>query len=89
MQSSTHPNSASAQLLSAVETAVDEHEAAKIIGMSVFFLRKDRRTKRLIPFYRLGDRILYNPRRVFEALASVEEGGAHLKSRCKKVAGAI
>lgn len=64
---------------------VDEHDAAKIIGISVFWLRKDRRTKRLIPFYRIGDRILYNPSRILEALAAIEEGGSHLKTRGTKV----
>lgn len=55
--------------------AVDETEAAKSIGLSVHFLRKDRRTKKLIPFYRIGDRVLYNLDRVREALGALEEGG--------------
>jgi len=54
---------------------VTECDIAKTIGMSVEFLRKDRSTKRLIPFYRIGKSIRYNPRRVNEALASLEEGG--------------
>lgn len=55
--------------------AVDETEAAKAIGMSVHFLRKDRRTKRFISFFRIGDCIHYDLIRVREALAAVEEGG--------------
>ena len=86
MPSSTHSSSFVPHPLSVSDVAVDEREAAKMIGMSVFFLRKDRRTKRLIPFYRIGDRILYNPRRVFEALASLEEGGTSHKAGGKKVA---
>jgi hypothetical protein len=86
MPSSTHSSSFFPHPLSVSDVAVDEREAAKMIGMSVFFLRKDRRTKRLIPFYRIGDRILYNPRRVFEALASLEEGGTSSKAGGKKVA---
>jgi hypothetical protein len=54
---------------------VDEIEMAAAIGMSVGWLRKDRRSKRLIPFFRLGDRVKYNPARVMEAMASLEEGG--------------
>jgi hypothetical protein len=59
--------------------AVDEVETAKAIDMSVHFLRKDRRTKRLIPFYRIGDSIRYNLDRVRESLAGLEEGGAHIR----------
>lgn len=56
--------------------AVGEREAAEAIGISVFFLRKDRRTKRLIPFYRVGDRILYDLNRVRLVLLTLEEGGS-------------
>jgi len=55
--------------------AVDEHACAQAIGMSVSWLRKDRRTKRLIPFSRLGGAIRYDLDRVREALADLEEGG--------------
>ena len=65
---------------------VDEAEAAQAIGLSIHFLRKDRRTKRLIPFYRIGDRVLYNLERVQEALAAFEEGGAHIKNRGRRSA---
>ncbi len=58
---------------------VDEFDVAKAIDMSVHFLRKDRRTKRLIPFYRIGDSIRYNLDRVREALSALEEGGAHIR----------
>lgn len=60
---------------------VDEHVIAKAIGMSVHFIRKDRSTKRLLPFYRVGDRCLYNLDRVREALASLEEGGECMRGR--------
>jgi len=56
--------------------AVDEFECASAIGMSVAWLRKDRRGKRLIPYYRIGGRILYSLERVQTALATLEEGGA-------------
>ncbi len=61
--------------------AVDETEAAKSIGLSVHFLRKDRRTKKLIPFYRVGDRVLYSLDRVREALGALEEGGTRAGKR--------
>ncbi len=55
--------------------AVGEVEAAKAIGMSVFFLRKDRRTKRVIPYLKIGDRVVYCLDRVRAALLAMEEGG--------------
>jgi hypothetical protein len=54
---------------------VTEHEVAEAIGMSVHFVRKDRYTKKRIPFYRVGGRILYNLDRVRAGLAALEEGG--------------
>jgi hypothetical protein len=61
--------------------AFSEIECAEAIGISVAWLRKDRRDKRLIPFYRLGGRILYSPERVRAALAVLEEGGTRPASR--------
>ena len=56
--------------------AVNENEAAQALGMSVHWLRKDRRTKRLIPFFKLGDAVRYDIGRVREAIQSFQEGGA-------------
>lgn len=67
--------------------AVDETALAVAIGMSVAFLRKDRRTKRLLPFYRLGGAIRYDLTRVRESLAALEEGGTKPTPR-KATAGA-
>jgi hypothetical protein len=55
--------------------SVDETVLAPAIGVSIHFLRKDRQTKRIIPFYRIGGCIRYNIERVKEALATMEEGG--------------
>lgn len=63
---------------------VTECDIAKSIGMSVEFLRKDRSTKRLIPFYRIGKAIRYNPTRVTEALAALEVGGYTPKPKATK-----
>jgi hypothetical protein len=79
-------------MMQAQETAriaVGEGEAAQAIGMSVFFLRKDRRTKRLIPFYRIGDRILYDLDRVRIALLMLEEGGSAVRDAKRVRGGAI
>jgi len=54
---------------------VDEHAAAREIGLSVAWLRKDRRGKRLIPFSRLGRAIRYNLDHVRQAVDALEEGG--------------
>lgn len=67
------------ELSKLLRIAVDEKQAAAAINMSVGFLRKDRQTKRLIPFYRIGGSIRYDLNRVREALAAVEEGGAALR----------
>lgn len=56
---------------------MNERQCADAIGMSVAWLRKDRRTKRVIPYYRLGNRILYSLPRVQSALDQLEEGGAN------------
>ena len=72
------------QALPSPRIAVSETELAAALGISVPFLRKDRRTKRLIPFYKLGDRVLYNLERVREALDSLEEGGIHKKPRSRR-----
>lgn len=64
--------------------AVDEITAAKMIGMSVHWLRKDRRGIRLIPFYKIGDSVRYDMNRLREALLMLEEGGVQLKTRRAK-----
>lgn len=63
---------------------VEEHAMAASIGMSVEFLRKDRSGKRLIPFYRIGTAIRYNPTRVSEALTALEQGGYAPKPKASK-----
>lgn len=54
---------------------IDEDACARAIGMSASWLAKDRRGKRLIPFYRVGGAVRYDPARVREALAAQEHGG--------------
>jgi hypothetical protein len=67
---------------------VDENEAAAMLGVSVSFMRKDRRTKRLIPFVKLGVRVLYSPERVQRALHALEEGGQR-SGKPHKLASAV
>lgn len=64
--------------------AVDETIAAQATGLSIHFLRRDRQTKRLIPFYRIGGKILYNLDRVREAFDACEEGGMRPKPRARR-----
>jgi len=61
--------------------AVDEHAVAAAIGMSVHFVRKDRRTKRLLPYFRIGGSIRYDLDRVRDALISKCEEGGHREGR--------
>jgi len=65
---------------------LSETELAPLIGMSLSFLRRDRRTARLIPFIKLGDRVLYDMDRVKEALRTLEVGGAKPQPRGRKSA---
>jgi hypothetical protein len=68
---------------------VSEFDIAESIGMSVEFLRKDRSGKRLIPFYRIGTSIRYNPTRVTQALATLEEGGQAPRPKAKKLVNTL
>lgn len=52
-----------------------EHEAAKALGLSVHFLRKDRRGARVEPFVRIGTRVVYRPESIASALERLEVGG--------------
>jgi hypothetical protein len=47
--------------------------------MSVHWVRKDRRGKRLLPSYKLGDAVRYDPERVRQALRGMEEGGTGVR----------
>lgn len=60
---------------------VDEHQAAKALGLSVHTLRKDRQHQRRIPYLKLGGTVRYNLERVFEAVAAYELGGPQIRSR--------
>ena len=55
--------------------AVDEKTIADELQMSVAWVRKDRRTTRILPFYRIGKSIRYDLARVRSALKALEEGG--------------
>lgn len=55
--------------------AVDEHEAAELLGMSVHTLRKDRTKARRIPFFKIGGSVRYSVDRIRAALAEYEHGG--------------
>jgi hypothetical protein len=55
--------------------AVDEYAVAAAIGLSVHWVRKDRRGARVLPFYRLNGAVRYDLGRVREALIAREEGG--------------
>jgi len=54
---------------------VNEKTISELIGMSVHFLRIDRRSEQKIPFFKIGGSVRYNPARVTEALEAMEHGG--------------
>jgi hypothetical protein len=63
---------------------IGERQQAKLIGLSVAFLRKDRRTDRLIPYIKVKGRILYSPSRVHQALLAFELGGPQKPPRTRR-----
>jgi hypothetical protein len=54
---------------------VDEKELAPLIGLSVSFLQKDRRGRRIVPFVQVAGRARYNIENVKAALLALEQGG--------------
>lgn len=58
---------------------VNEFEAAKILGVSVHTLRKDRLEKKRFPFVKFGTgkgRVRYDVERIRATLKTMEIGGA-------------
>lgn len=55
---------------------VDERKIAEIVGMSLPWVRKDRRGARLLPFFRLGSAVRYDVPTVLKAMRARSEGGA-------------
>jgi hypothetical protein len=54
---------------------VDDKSIASLIGMSLPWVRKDRRTKRILPFFRVGRAIRYDVPTVRKTFLSRMEGG--------------
>jgi hypothetical protein len=53
----------------------DEGELAEALKISIHWLRKDRRTKRIVPFFRIGTAVRYDLEHVRAALSRLECGG--------------
>jgi hypothetical protein len=56
--------------------AVDEHVMAAQLNISLGWLRRDRRNKKIIPFIRLNGAVRYDPEAVRAALRARQEGGS-------------
>lgn len=54
---------------------LSEIELAQALGISRCWLQHDRRSKRVLPYFRIGGLIRYDMARVTLALAALEEGG--------------
>ena len=63
---------------------VRDVQLAPMIAVSVTFLQKDRIGARRIPFIRLGDRCLYDPKAVFAALEEYAVGGPRMTRRAPR-----
>jgi hypothetical protein len=55
---------------------VDDNGIAVVLGCSVWLVRKDRRTDRRIPFFRIARLIRYDVDAVRAAMLARQEGGA-------------
>jgi hypothetical protein len=64
-----------------VQLGVDEHVVARELSISVHTLRKDRRTLRRFPYFKIGSSVRYNLERVREALDALEMGGPPARGR--------
>ena len=61
---------------------LDEYGVAKLLGLSVAWVRKDRLSERVLSFYRIGKKaIRYNRHTVFSDLQKYQEGGASSRRR--------
>ena len=78
-----NPTQASA---AAPALCVDEHEAARAVGLSVFTLRKDRQGPRRIPFVKIGGAVRYRLDSVRAALADMEQGGPQARPQRRTAA---
>lgn len=55
--------------------AVDDNTIARALGCSVAYVRKDRRTAKVIPFFRMGGLIRYDIDVVRAKMNASSEGG--------------
>lgn len=68
-------------LAPAPQRLVDEFACADVIGMSVDFLRKDRRGKKIVPFIKLNSAVRYDLDAVRAAMRARQEGGQMVACR--------
>jgi hypothetical protein len=61
--------------LESTRVALNDREVAAAFGMSLAWVRKDRLTKRILPFYRIGDCVRYDLQTVKKILMQRMEGG--------------
>ena len=54
---------------------ITEAECSKRFSLSTGFLRRDRLTKQLLPFIKIGTAVRYNVAAVTNALHSFQQGG--------------
>lgn len=53
----------------------NEHEVAEAVGLSLGFIRADRIGRRLIPFSKVGGRVVYDLNAVQVAVKALQQGG--------------
>ena len=70
----------------ALPRLLTDAELAPLIRLSVGFLQRDRCSAKRIPFVRIGDRVLYDPVAVADAIRGMAQGGSVVRARRKVAA---
>ena len=63
------------QAIPKTRISLTDKEVAEALGMSLAFVRKDRATNRILPFYRIGAAIRYDIDVIRRQLLNSMEGG--------------
>ncbi|MDL1863370.1 excisionase [Betaproteobacteria bacterium PRO7] len=59
---------------------VDAQGVAEYLGLSRSFVEKDRTTRKILPFIRIGRKVIYDLDLIDQALAAYAQGGPTLSS---------
>ncbi|MEW5880135.1 MAG: excisionase [Pseudomonadota bacterium] len=64
---------------------VDAQGVADYLGMSRSFVEKDRTTRKILPFIRIGRKVIYDLDLIDQALTAYAQGGPSLRAVTSRV----